>query len=180
MSESALIGKVWNYASILRDSGVSYTDYVSQITYLLFLKMDDEREKFLGVASLLPSHCKWQNLSNLDGSELETAYTNALNTLSKQSGIVGTIYQKAQNKINEPAKLKRLVSLIDNETWLGLDVDVKGAIYEGLLQKNATETKGGAGQYFTPRAIIKAIVSVMKPQIGMSINDPACGTGDFC
>lgn len=179
MSESALIGKVWNYASILRDSGVSYTDYVSQITYLLFLKMDDEREKFLGVASLLPSHCKWQNLSNLDGSELETAYTNALNTLSKQSGIVGTIYQKAQNKINEPAKLKRLVSLIDNETWLGLDVDVKGAIYEGLLQKNATETKGGAGQYFTPRAIIKAIVSVMKPQIGMSINDPACGTGGF-
>ena len=179
MTENNLITKVWNYATILKDSGVAYTDYVAQLTYLLFLKMDDECVSVLGQKSLIPEQYQWKNLKTLDGVELESAYNKALTELSKINGIVGTIYSKAQNKIAEPAKLKRLVSLVDEETWMGLDVDVKGAIYEGLLQKNATETKAGAGQYFTPRPLIKAIVEVMKPTPDDTILDPACGTGGF-
>lgn len=140
MNESNLIAKVWNFATILRDAGLSYTDYVAQLTYLLFLKMDDERVKELGETSLIPDGCRWSDLLPLSGTELETAYKNALEKLSVQSGIIGTIFAKAQNKISSPAHLARLVSLINEETWIGMDVDVKGAIYEGLLQKNATES----------------------------------------
>ena len=179
MTENNLITKVWNYATILKDSGVAYTDYVAQLTYLLFLKMDDECVSVLGQKSLIPEQYQWKNLKTLDGVELESAYNKALTELSKINGIVGTIYSKAQNKIAEPAKLKRLVSLVDEQTWMGLDVDVKGAIYEGLLQKNATETKAGAGQYFTPRPLINAIVEVMKPSPDDTVLDPACGTGGF-
>ncbi len=179
MTENNLITKVWNYATILKDSGVAYTDYVAQLTYLLFLKMDDECTKILNQKSLIPVKYQWKNLKSLDGAELEQRYNKALEDLSKTSGIVGTIYSKAQNKIAEPAKLKKLISMVDEQTWMGLDVDVKGAIYEGLLQKNATETKAGAGQYFTPRPLIKAIVEVMKPTPDDTILDPACGTGGF-
>lgn len=179
MNESNLITKVWNYATILKDAGVAYTDYVAQITYLLFLKMDQECCDNLNQPSLIPSEFQWANLIKLDGSDLEEQYSKALTELSKQGGMIGAIYTKAQNKITEPAKLKRLFSLIDGETWIGLDIDVKGAIYEGLLQKNANEAKGGAGQYFTPRPLINAIVEVMKPTPEMTIFDPACGTGGF-
>ncbi len=179
MSENNLITKVWNYATILRDSGVGYTDYVSQLTYLLFLKMDDECVNILKQKSLIPEEYQWKKLRTLDGVELEKTYNGALTELSKKDGIIGTIYSKAQNKITEPAKLKKLISLVDEQTWMGLDVDVKGAIYEGLLQKNATETKAGAGQYFTPRPLIKAIVEVMQPKPDDTILDPACGTGGF-
>ena len=179
MNESNLITKVWNYATILKDAGVAYTDYVAQITYLLFLKMDQECCDNLNQPSLIPSKFQWANLIKLDGSDLEEQYSKALTELSKQGGMIGAIYTKAQNKITEPAKLKRLFSLIDGETWIGLDIDVKGAIYEGLLQKNANEAKGGAGQYFTPRPLINAIVEVMKPTPEMTIYDPACGTGGF-
>lgn len=178
MSENNLINKIWNYATILRDSGVSYTEYVSQLTYLLFLKMDDEMAS-AGLKTQIPNEFSWGALKSTDGSELEKKYSEILENLSKFDGIIGAIYQKAKNQITEPAKLKRLVGLIDNETWMGLDVDVKGAIYEGLLQKNATETKAGAGQYFTPRALIKAIVEVMQPKYDMKVLDPACGTGGF-
>ena len=179
MNESTLIAKVWNFATVLRDAGLTYTDYVSQLTYLLFLKMDDERVDVLGEQSALPDGCRWQDILHLTGSDLEAKYRQALETLSAQSGIIGTIYAKAQNKISSPAHLARLISLIDGEVWLGMDVDVKGAIYEGLLQKNATESKAGAGQYFTPRPLIKAIVEVMKPTPDMTVVDPACGTGGF-
>ena len=179
MNESTLIAKVWNFATVLRDAGLTYTDYVSQLTYLLFLKMDDERVDILGEQSALPDGCRWRDLLPLTGSELEAKYRQALETLSAQSGIIGTIYAKAQNKISSPAHLARLISLINEEVWLGMDVDVKGAIYEGLLQKNATESKAGAGQYFTPRPLIKAIVEVMKPTPDMTVVDPACGTGGF-
>ena len=179
MNESTLIAKVWNFATVLRDAGLTYTDYVSQLTYLLFLKMDDERVDVLGEQSALPDGCRWRDLLPLTGSELEAKYRQALETLSAQSGIIGTIYAKAQNKISSPAHLARLISLINEEVWLGMDVDVKGAIYEGLLQKNATESKAGAGQYFTPRPLIKAIVEVMKPTPDMTVVDPACGTGGF-
>lgn len=178
MNESNLVAKVWDYANILRDSGVSYTDYVSQLSYLLFLKMESEISE-VGAKSLIPSEFSWQKLKKLDGLELEKAYSTALSELSKADGIIGTIYKKAQNKITEPAKLKKLVSLVDGQTWMGLSVDVKGAIYEGLLAKNATETKAGAGQYFTPRVLCESIVSLMRPSPQMSVCDPACGTGGF-
>ena len=180
MNPQNLIAKVWDYANILRDSGVSYTDYVAQLSYLLFLKMESEIASVNPSAvSLIPQEYRWEELKRLDGLELESAYSKALAELSKQGGIVGTIYQKAQNKITEPAKLKRLISLVDGETWLGLSVDIKGAIYEGLLAKNATETKAGAGQYFTPRVLCESIVRLMRPTPQMSVCDPACGTGGF-
>ena len=179
MTENNLTTKVWNYATILRDSGVGYTDYVAQLTYLLFLKMDDECVSVLKQKSLIPDEYQWKKLRILDGVELESTYNKTLTELSKKTGIIGTIYSKAQNKIVEPAKLKKLISLVDEQTWMGLDVDVKGAIYEGLLQKNATETKAGAGQYFTPRPLINAIVEVMQPKPDDTILDPACGTGGF-
>ncbi len=178
MNESHISAKVWNYATVLRDAGVSYTDYVSQITYLLFLKMDAEMQK-ISAASQIPKKYNWSALSKLSGAALEDQYNATLKKLSAQDGIIGAIYAKAQNKISEPTKLKRLISLIDEQTWLGLNIDVKGAIYESLLQRNATESKGGAGQYFTPRPLIKAIVEVMQPSYTTTIFDPACGTGGF-
>ena len=177
MTEATLINKVWNYATIMKDAGLSYTDYVRQLTYLLFLKMDYERETLLGEGSIVPAAYRWDKLLSLSGAELEAHYSKTLETLSKEKGIIGTIFRRAKNEITEPAKLKQLISLINKETWLALDMDVKGAIYEGLLQKNATETKAGAGQYFTPRPLIRAIVEVMRPTPEMSVVDPACGTG---
>ena len=180
-AESAsIIQKVWNYCNVLRDDGISYGDYVEQLTYLIFLKMADERTKppFNQVARI-PKGLDWQSLLQKDGDELEVHYRHLLEDLSKEKGIIGVIFRKSQNKIQDPAKLRRLIELINDEVWMGLDVDVKGDIYEGLLQKNAEDTKSGAGQYFTPRPLIKAIVEVMRPQPGMTINDPACGTGGF-
>lgn len=178
MSEKAIVAKVWNFATILRDSGVSYTEYVAQLSYLLFLKMESERES-IGESSKIPTSCKWERLIRLDGLELESAYNAALAQLAKSEGVIGLIYNDAQNKIKEPANLKKLFVLMDSETWLGLNVDVKGAIYEGLLAKNATETKAGAGQYFTPRVLIDSIVGLMELKPNMEVCDPACGTGGF-
>ncbi len=176
---SSLVAKVWGYAGVLKGAGVHYSDYIEQITFLLFLKMDDERESELGQDSLLPTKWRWKHLRSKDGDDLEVQYRHTLENLAKQPGIVGVIYRRGQNKISDPAKLKRLVSLIDDETWLALGTDVKGAIYEGLLEKNATEVKGGAGQYFTPRPLIQAMVEVMRPSPATTVCDPACGTGGF-
>lgn len=178
MSEKVIVAKVWNFATILRDSGVSYTEYVAQLSYLLFLKMESERES-IGESSKIPAECKWERLINLDGLELESAYNATLTQLAKSDGVIGLIYNDAQNKIKEPANLKKLFMLMDSETWLGLNVDIKGAIYEGLLAKNATETKAGAGQYFTPRVLIDSIVGLMELKPNMEVCDPACGTGGF-
>ena len=175
----SLVSKVWNYAHVLRDEGIAYGDYLEQITYLLFLKMDDEREHLLGEGSRIPEQWRWARLRNLRGDALELQYRHALESLGSGEGMLGTIFRKAQNKIQDPAKLRRLVAMIDEEIWLGLKIDVKGAIYEGLLQHNAEETKSGAGQYFTPRPLIDAIVEVMQPAPGMTVHDPACGTGGF-
>jgi len=175
-----IVAKLWNYCNILRDDGLSYGDYVEQLTFLLFLKMADEQSRPpYSKASPIPAGFDWASLLTVDGDELEAHYRRMLETLGKQGGMLGVVFRKAQNKIQDPAKLKRLVQLIHEETWIGLDLDVKGAIYEGLLQKNAEDVKGGAGQYFTPRALIKAIVDVMRPEPGMTICDPACGTGGF-
>src|SRR3989338_328710 len=182
MSDSKqLIDKLWNYCDILRDDGLSYGDYVEQLTFLLFLKMDDERTKPPhNKKSDIPKALNWQSLIEKDGAELETHYMKILNDLGKEDGIIGVIFRKAQNKIQDPAKLRKLIAdLIDKENWLSLEVDVKGDAYEGLLEKNAADVKGGAGQYFTPRALINAMVEVMKPEPGIKIHDPACGTGGF-
>lgn len=176
---SSLVSKVWNYAHVLRDQGISYGDYVEQITFLLFLKMDRERTELLGEPSIIPTKWRWDKLAPLAGDELELQYRHTLENLAKESALIGTIFRKAQNKLTDPAKLKRVVSLINDETWIGIGVDVKGAIYEGLLERNAAEVKSGAGQYFTPRSLIETMVEVVNPRIGETVHDPACGTGGF-
>jgi type I restriction enzyme M protein len=177
-SASSIVQRVWNYCGVLRDDGMSYGDYLEQLTYLLFLKMDDEA-RGLGKPSAIPDHLSWRSLIGVDGSDLESQYRGALSELGKGSGLIPVIFRKALNKVQDPAKLRRLIELIDGETWTGLDIDVKGEIYEGLLEKNAQDTKSGAGQYFTPRALIRGIVDVMRPRPGQHICDPACGTGGF-
>lgn len=177
---TAIVQKVWNYCNVLRDDGVGYGDYVEQLTYLIFLKMADEQTKPpFNKSPTIPKGLDWPSLLRKDGAELETHYRFILESLGKEKGVLGVIFRKSQNRIQDPAKLKRLIQLINDETWLGMDVDVKGEIYEGLLQKNAEDIKTGAGQYFTPRPLIRAIVEVMGPKPGMTINDPACGTGGF-
>lgn len=174
----AIADKVWKMADVLRKSSVSFTDYVAQLTYLLFLKMDAEQAEIYKQNPLVPESCRWNSLYALDGEELAKAYSGALKTLSEQPNILGVIYKDAQNKITKPAHLRRVMEMIEDETWLALDVDVKGAIYESILEKNASAEKG-AGQYFTPRALIRAIVDVMRPTAKLNIHDPFCGTGGF-
>jgi type I restriction enzyme M protein len=176
-----VVQKLWNYCNILRDDGLSYGDYVEQLTYLLFLKMAHERtQPPYGQPSAIPAGYDWPSLIARDGDGLERHYRRTLETLGSRPGMLGVIFRKAQNKIQDPAKLRRLVAdLIDRERWTSLDADVKGDAYEGLLEKNAQDTKGGAGQYFTSRPLIQAIVEVMRPAPGETICDPACGTGGF-
>ncbi len=177
---AGIVQRVWNYCHVLRDDGISYGDYLEQLTYLLFLKMADEQTKPpFNKSSIIPKGYDWQSLLEKEGDALEKHYRLILDTLGKESGMLGVIFRKSQNRIQDPAKLKRLVETINTETWLGLDIDVKGDIYEGLLQKNAEDVKSGAGQYFTPRPLIKAMVEVMQPKPGMTVYDPACGTGGF-
>ncbi len=150
------------------------------MTYLLFLKMAHEQAQLPGRRSPIPPGYDWPSLIARDGDALETHYRHTLEHLGTQGGMLGIIFRKAQNKIQDPAKLRRLVvDLIDRERWIALDVDVKGDAYEGLLEKNAQDTKGGAGQYFTPRPLIQAIVDCVRPAPGEAICDPACGTGGF-
>jgi type I restriction enzyme M protein len=179
--QKQLVDKLWNYCNILRDDGLSYGDYVEQLTYLLFLKMADEQAKPpLSRGSVVPAGMDWDSLLRLDGDELEVHYRHVLAELGRHPGLLGIVFRKAQNRIQDPAKLRRLiVDLIDRELWMTLDADVKGDAYEGLLEKNAADTKSGAGQYFTPRPLIEAMVEVMRPDPDMAICDPACGTGGF-
>lgn len=181
MNSQAIVQKLWNYCNVLRDDGLSYGDYVEQLTYLLFLKMAHERtQPPFEEESVIPKGYDWPSLLSKDGDALEVHYRHTLETLGKRPGMLGVVFRKAQNKIQDPAKLRRLiVDLIDREQWLSLDADVKGDAYEGLLEKNAQDTKGGAGQYFTPRPLIWAMVECIRPQPGETICDPACGTGGF-
>ena len=176
-----LVDKLWNFCNLLRDDGVSTIDYTEQLTYLLFLKMAHEREtRPLNPEKIVPKECSWQRLLDADGDDLEVTYRHILETLSKQSGMLGVIFRKAQNKIQDPAKLKRLiVDFIDKENWSATGVDLKGDAYEGLLAKGAEDVKSGAGQYFTPRVLIEAIVDVIQPTVKDTVVDPACGTGGF-
>lgn len=182
MSDSSvLVNKLWAFCNVLRDDGVGTLDYTEQLTYLLFLKMAHEREtRALNPEKIVPKECSWQLLLDSEGEQLEKTYKNILDTLSKQQGVLGVIFRKAQNKIQDPAKLKRLiVDLIDKENWSASGVDIKGDAYEGLLSKGAEDIKSGAGQYFTPRPLIAAIVDVIKPSAADTVHDPACGTGGF-
>lgn len=186
MPTNGIVQKLWNYCNLLRDDGLSYGDYVEQLTFLLFLKMADEQTRPpYSRPNPIPKDDKgkaldWNSLKDKDGEELDARYKHILTELGKKPGMLGMIFRKSQNKIQDPAKLKRLISdLIGKEQWMSLDADVKGDAYEGLLEKNAADVKGGAGQYFTPRALIRAIVDVIQPRPGEIINDPACGTGGF-
>jgi len=181
MSSSAIVQKLWNYCNVLRDDGMSYGDYVEQLTYLLFLKMADERTKPpYNQPSPIPDKYSWPSLLKKDGDDLFDHYRHFLEELGKGKGLLGLIFTKAQNKFQDPVKLRRLiVDLIDKEDWSTMSADVKGDAYEGLLEKNAQDTKSGAGQYFTPRPLIAAMVEAIAPKSGETICDPACGTGGF-
>ncbi|WP_374340319.1 N-6 DNA methylase [Methyloversatilis sp.] len=180
MNASSLVQKVWNFCHTLRDDGVGYGDYLEQLTYLLFLKLAHEySEPPYNRNTHIPKSCDWTTLRSRTGEPLEAHYLNVLHKLGQEPGMLGAIFFKAQNKIQDPAKLARLVQMIDAERWISLDTDTKGDLYEGLLQKNAEDTKSGAGQYFTPRALIEAMVACVQPAPMKTIADPACGTGGF-
>ena len=179
LTEQALTKKVWNLATTLSGAGIGFTDYITQLTYLLFLKMDAENVELFGEESAIPQGCRWEDLIGLDGYDLVNQYEQTLKVLSEQDNLIGTIYTKAQNKIDKPVYLKKVITMIDEENWLVMDGDVKGAIYESILEKNGQDKKSGAGQYFTPRPLIRAMVDCIRPQIGETVCDPACGTGGF-
>lgn len=180
MTTESIVSKVWSFCTTLRDDGVGYGDYLEQLTYLIFLKMADEYgrppyKRDVGV----PEKYAWPALKPLKGAELEVHYVETLRELGTEKGMLGQIFTKAQNKITDPAKLARLIDMVDATNWVMLDADTKGDIYEGILEKNAEDTKSGAGQYFTPRALISAMVECIAPEPGKTIADPACGTGGF-
>lgn len=180
MTSATIVNKVWSFCNVLRDDGVGYGDYLEQLTFLLFLKMADEYSKPPYNRKVgIPKQFTWETLTNKKGAELEDHYTTLLKELGTKSGMIGQIFVKAQNKIQDPAKLSKIIDMIDNEKWVVMEADVKGDIYEGLLEKNAEDTKSGAGQYFTPRALIKAMVECVRPEPHKTIADPACGTGGF-
>ena len=177
---SSIVSKVWAFCQTLRDDGVGYGDYLEQLTYLLFLKMADEYTKPPHNRTMpIPSEFAWETLISKSGSELELHYNIMLRELAKEKGILGQIFVKSQNKIQDPAKLYKLIALINAESWILMGVKDKGDIYEGILEKNAEDTKSGAGQYFTPRPLIKAMVECLQPEPMKTIADPACGTGGF-
>ncbi len=172
-----IVNKLWGFCHTLRHDGVDYGDYIEQLTYLLFLKMADEK----GIT--IPNGCTWEALKKESGPALIDLYSEILRKLRNEKGLLGDIFTQSVPRFNNPVNLKRLITMIDVEEWSALDVDVKGAAFEGLLEKAASEGKKGAGQYFTPRVLIKSIVRVMKPDPRsnpeFTICDPACGTGGF-
>lgn len=177
-SEATLIKKVWDIANVLAAAGVGFTDYITQLTYILFLKMDQEKEE-LGLGSSIPGGYKWKDLIERTGTDLVEKYEEILKELQKEDGLIGTIFTKATNKINTPVHLKKVITMVSEENWYMMQGDFKGTIYEAILEKNGQDKKSGAGQYFTPRSLIKAMVDVTDPRIGETVADPACGTGGF-
>jgi type I restriction enzyme M protein len=174
---SDIVNKLWGFCHTLRHDGIDYGDYIEQLTYLLFLKMADEK----GIT--IPNGCTWENLKKESGPALLDLYTEILRKLREEKGLLGDIFTQSMPRFNNPVNLKRLIAMIDEEEWSAMDVDVKGAAFEGLLERAASEGKKGAGQYFTPRVLIKSIVCIMKPdprvRPDFTICDPACGTGGF-
>lgn len=177
-NESTLVKKVWDIANVLASAGVGFTDYITQLTYILFLKMDHEKEE-LGLSSSIPEGYKWKELEELNGPDLVEKYEEILKELAKDEGLIGTIFTKASNKIDSPVHLAKVIKMVAGENWYMMEGDFKGAIYEAILEKNGQDKKSGAGQYFTPRSLIKAMVDVLDPKITETVADPACGTGGF-
>lgn len=177
-NESALVKKVWDIANVLAAAGVAFTDYIAQLTYILFLKMDNEKEE-AGLGSSIPNGYKWKDFADLSGDDLITKYEEILAELSKDDGLIGTIFTKATNKIDRPVMLAKVIAMVSEENWYMMDSDFKGAIYEAILEKNGQDKKSSAGQYFTPRALIKAMVDVVDPKPMETVADPACGTAGF-
>lgn len=177
-TEATLLAKVKNIANVLAAAGVSFTDYITQLTYILFLKMDDEKEE-LGLQSYIPEGYRWQDLASENGNDLVEKYEEILRELAKQDGLIGTIFTKATNKIYRPVLLKKVVDMVAEENWYMMEGDLKGAIYEKILENNGQDRKSGAGQYFTPRSLIAAIVDVVNPKINETVADPCCGTAGF-
>ena len=176
-----LVDKLWSYCDVLRDDGVGVIEYTEQLTYLLFLKMAHERAtRPLKPQRIIPEEYSWNHLMEATGDDLEREYTRILNGLAKEDGVIGTVFRKAQNRVTDPAKLRRLiVDLIGKEKWSATGTDINGDAYEGLLAKGASDKGSGAGQYFTPRPLIQAIVDVIDPTVNDRVVDPACGTGGF-
>ena len=180
MNTASIVSKVWSFCTTLRDDGVGYGDYLEQLTYLIFLKMADEYSRPPHTRDVgIPTEYDWKSLKAKTGAKLEVHYVTVLRELGQHKGMLGQIFTKAQNKIQDPAKLFRLIDMIDDANWVTMGADVKGVIYEGLLEKNAEDTKSGAGQYFTPRELIRVMVECLRPEPGKTIADPACGTGGF-
>ena len=180
MNTAPIVSRVWSFCTTLRDDGVGYGDYLEQLTYLIFLKMADEYAKPPYSRAIgIPAGYDWTSLTNRRGAELEAHYVTLLRRLGEHKGMLGQIFTKAQNKITDPAKLFRLIAMVDGADWVVLGADVKGAIYEDLLERHAAEVKSGAGQHFTPRPLIRAMVACVRPEPGKTIADPACGTGGF-
>lgn len=177
-NEAALIKKVKDIANVMASAGVGFTDYITQLTYILFLKMDAEKEE-LGLGSSIPDGYKWKDIVGLNGDDLVEKYEEILKDLSEEDGLIGTIFTKATNKISRPVMLKEVFKMVAGENWYMMEGDLKGAIYERILEDNGQDKKSGAGQYFTPRALIKAIVDVVDPKINETVADPCCGTGGF-
>ena len=179
-AQNALVRKLWDFCGVLRDDGLSYGDYIEQLTYLLFLKMADEQRRLLDNEPVVPEGSDWSSLLRRSGVALEVHYSEILSSLGSHRGMLGVIFRKARNRIQSPAKLEQLIKdFVDDHDWLSLDADLKGDAYEALIEKTAQEGARGAGQYFTPRALIDAIVEVMRPEPREYICDPACGTGGF-
>ena len=177
-SEAALVKKVGDIANVMAAAGVGYTDYITQLTYILFLKMDAEKEEY-GLKSTIPDGYKWKDLIDLSGTDLVDKYEEILEELSKDEGLIGTIFTRATNKIDRPVMLAKVIEMVASEEWYMMEGDLKGAIYESILEKNGQDRKSGAGQYFTPRALIQAIVDVIDPKITETVADPCCGTAGF-
>lgn len=179
MNATALVQKVWNYCHTLRDDGVGYGDYLEQLTFLLFLKMTHETAQAVHQDSTVPVEYNWESLRDKNTEQLAEHYRQVLMRLGNEAGMLGAIFCKAENKIPDPAKLAHIIKMIDEENWISLSVDAKGDLYEGILQKNAEDTKSGAGQYFTPRPLIDVMLACVQPEPMKTIADPACGTGGF-
>lgn len=173
MTTITLIAKIWSFCDTLRDDGLGYNDYLEQLTYLLFLKMADENKNEYS----LPVNCDWKSLKDKEKIEIGGFYEDILKELSESNGMLKKIFAGAQNKIHDSAKLKKLINLINEENWTSKETDIKGEIYESLLQKNAESS--GAGQYFTPRSVIKTMIECIQPKPKETISDPSCGTGGF-
>jgi type I restriction enzyme M protein len=187
---SDIVQKLWGFCHTLRHDGIDYGDYIEQLTYLLFLKMADERGIDLSHTKFrternreIEIDCSWPTLTEESGTALTEHYIDVLRALGQQLGLLGDIFAGALSRFQNPVNLKKLIGLIEETEWTTLDVDVKAAAFEGLLEKAASEGKKGAGQYFTPRILIQSIVRCVKPDPraheDFTICDPACGSGGF-